>query len=184
MRLTPADAERYMPLRRRMLTLAPWAFSATPEDDAVLDVLHLSQLLASEHHATYAIEAPVPTQSTLEAETEAKARPPLVASASFTRAPPPKFAHRARVWGVFVEPEYRGRALGKTLMGAILEQAGNWHGLEFLDLGVSAHSPEAKWLYESVGFQVWGREPQATEHEGRRYDELHMTLQLGISTAS
>jgi RimJ/RimL family protein N-acetyltransferase len=184
MRLAPVDAERYLPLRRRILTLAPWAFSATPEDDAVLDVLHLSHLLASEHHVTFAIEARLPTQSSLEPETEAKTHPPLVASASITRAPPPKYVHRVRVWGVLVEPEYRGRALGKALVRAILEQARAWQGLEFLDLGVSAHSPEAKRLYESFGFRAWGREAQATEHDGRRYDELHMTLRVGAWKAS
>jgi L-amino acid N-acyltransferase YncA len=43
---------------------------------------------------------------------------------------------------------------------------------------VSENAPEAQRLYESLGFQQWGREPEATQHEGRRYDEIHMTLKL------
>lgn len=178
-RLTPADVERYIPLRRRMLVSAPWAFSATPEDDEALDVRRLAALLAQEHHATFAIEAESPPRPAIARETEVGAHAPLAASASLTRAKGPRFGHRARVWGVFVEPEYRGKALGKALMRAILAQAKSWRGVEFLDLGVSANSPEAQRLYESFGFAVWGREPEATEHEGRRYDELHMTLRLG-----
>jgi ribosomal protein S18 acetylase RimI-like enzyme len=177
-RLTPADAERYVQLRQRMLTLAPWAFSATLADDEALDILRLSELLTQEHHATFAIEEELPPRQGDSHASEVDARACLLASASLTRAKPPKFAHRARVWGVFVEPGSRGRAMGKALMQAILAQARGWGGVEFLDLGVSANSPEALRLYESVGFQVWGREPETTEHEGRRYDELHMTLRL------
>jgi ribosomal protein S18 acetylase RimI-like enzyme len=177
-RLTPGAAERYMRLRLRMLTLAPWAYSATPEDDEALDIVHLSELLAQEHHATFAIEAGLPLRLRAASEAEAHAGPPLVAAASLTRAKPPKFGHRARIWGVFVEPEYRGRALGRALMKAVIAEARSWRGVEFLDLGVSANSPEAQRLYSGFGFETWGREPEATEHEGRRYDEIYMTLRL------
>lgn len=177
-RLGPGDAERYVRLRLRMLTLAPWAFSATPEDDEALDVPHLAEMIAQEHHATFAIEAARPLEPDRQIERESAGRPVLVASASLTRAKSPKFSHRARIWGVFVEPAYRGRAFGKALMHAVITHARSWHGVTFLDLGVSANSPEAQRLYESFGFAVWGCEPEATEHDGRRYDEIYMTLRL------
>jgi ribosomal protein S18 acetylase RimI-like enzyme len=60
---------------------------------------------------------------------------------------------------------------------APLEGARGW-GVDYVDLGVSDNSPEALRLYESFGFRAWGREPEATEHNGRRYDEIHMTLRL------
>lgn len=174
-RLQPGDAERYVRLRLRMLTLAPWAFGATPDDDEALDIAHVAGLFAQEHHATFAIEARSPDR---QIGTESGGLPMLVASASLTRAASPKFSHRARVWGVFVEPAYRGRAFGKALMHAVIAHARSWLGVSFLDLGVSANSPEAQRLYESFGFAEWGREPEATEHDGRRYDEIHMTLRL------
>lgn len=177
-RLGPGDAERYARLRLRMLTLAPWAFSATPEDDEALDVPHLAMMFAREHHATFAIEAARSLKTDGQTESESGGHPVLVASASLTRATGPKFSHRARVWGVFVEPAYRGRALGKALMDAVITHARSWPGVAFLDLSVSANSPEAQRLYERFGFVVWGREPEATEHDGRRYDEIHMTLRL------
>jgi RimJ/RimL family protein N-acetyltransferase len=174
-RLGPGDAQRYARLRLRMLTLAPWAFSATPEDDEALDVSHLAEVLAREHHATFAIEAPRSPGPDGQIERE---HPVLVASASLTRATSPKFSHRARIGGVFVEPAYRGRAFGKALMRAVTTHARSWRGVTYLDLAVSANSPEAQRLYESAGFTVWGREPEVTEYDGRRYDEIHMTLRL------
>ena len=171
-RLGPGDAERYARLRLRMLTLAPWAFSAAPDDDEALDAAHLAGMFAQEHHATFAFEAPPPDPQT---ESDLTGRPVLVASASVTRATSPKFSHRARVWGVFVEPAHRGRGFGKVLMHAAIAHARSWQGVDFLDLAVSADSPEAQRLYESFGFVVWGREPETTEHEGRRHDEIHMT---------
>jgi ribosomal protein S18 acetylase RimI-like enzyme len=176
-RLRPGDAERYARLRLRMLTLAPWAFGATPEDDEALDVVHLAAMMAQEHHAAFAIEARS-LDPDCQTERESADHPVLVASASLTRAKGPKFAHRARIWGVFVEPEYRDRGFGKALMHAVIAHARSWPGLAFLDLSVSANSPEAQRLYESAGFAVWGREPEVTQHDGRRYDEIHMPLRL------
>jgi ribosomal protein S18 acetylase RimI-like enzyme len=177
-RLGPDDAERYARLRLRMLTLAPWAFGATPDDDEALDVRHLTHMFAQGHHATFAIEAERSLEPNGQIERDSEGLPELVASASVVRAKSAKFAHRARVWGVFVEPAFRGQGLGKALMHAVITHARSWRGVTYLDLGVSANSPEAQRLYEGLGFTVWGREPEATEHDGRRYDEVHMTLRL------
>jgi GNAT superfamily N-acetyltransferase len=149
-----------------------------PEADPALDVHHLAELLDGASHATFAIEAGPAPRAGVPYAAGADERRPLVASASLTRAEPPKFAHRARVWGVFVVPELRGRGLGRAVLEAVIAQARDWGGVDFLDLSVSANSPEARRLYESVGFAVWGREPEVTEHAGQRYDELHMTLRL------
>ena len=40
------------------------------------------------------------------------------------------------------------------------------------------NAPEALHLYESLCFEVWGREPDSTSYEGHRYDEIYMTLKL------
>ncbi len=163
-RLKPADAERYARLRLRMLHEAPWAFDMTSDGDDALDPAHLTRRLASERSATFAIEAEPP--------------PELVAAASVTRGKPPKFAHRAKLWGVFVEPAHRGQGLGRAVVASAIGLARHWPGVEFIDLGVSENSREALRLYESLGFEPWGREPEATAHEGRRYDEIFMTLRL------
>ena len=168
-RLHPADAERYARLRRRMLDVAPWAFGVDPDDDEALDPAHLARMFADEHAATFAVEAPAD---------EGRDSPELVAAASIARAKGAKFAHRARIWGVFVEPAHRGGGLGRAVVAAAVDLARTWPGVDFVDLGVSERSLEARRLYESFGFVPWGREPEATGHEGRRYDEIHMALRL------
>ena len=168
-RLTPADAARYLRLRDRMLRDAPWAFDMEREEDAALDLARVVRTLAAEHAATFAIEAPAG---------DAGKSAELIAAATVTRAAQPKFTHRARISGVFVHPAHRGRGLGRAVTAAAIGCARGWPGVDYIDLGVSENSPGALRLYESLGFRAWGREPEATEHEGRRYDEIYMTLRL------
>jgi RimJ/RimL family protein N-acetyltransferase len=167
-RLTPDDVPRFLRIRRRMLEVAPWAFSATPESDKGLDADFMAASLAGEESAVFAVEG----------EGDGSAPPELVATAGIVRASPEKFAHRARVWGVFVEPEQRGRGLGRAVMAAAVDLARTWEGVDFVDLAVSERSPAGRSLYEALGFEAWGREPEVTVHAGRRWDEIHMTLRL------
>lgn len=163
-RLTPSDAKRYAVFRKRMLTEAPWAFAATVEDDLALDLQFLEKALGEKENAILAIEATEPTGS-------------LVASAGIFRMKNQTFSNRAKLWGVYVEPDHRGRGLGRTVTAAAVELAGTWEGIGFIDVGVSSDSPEARKLYESLGFVEWDREPE-TQHNGGRFDEIHMSLRV------
>jgi RimJ/RimL family protein N-acetyltransferase len=171
-RLRPDDAARYASFRLRMLTDAPWAFSASPEDDPALDSTGLVQLFQEAESAVFAVEAP--------AYDGALAGPgrALVAAAGIMRMKCRKFAHRSRIWGVFVEPRYRGRGLAGAVLRTAIDLGRSWPGLEYVDLTVSENAPDAQRVYEKLGFRPWGREPEATDHEGMRYDEIHMTLKL------
>jgi RimJ/RimL family protein N-acetyltransferase len=157
-----------------MLDDAPWAFDASPADDLVLDHAHLVMLLGEPRTAVFAVEAP--KRFVQERDTSLDAE--LVAAAAITRAKQPKFAHRARLWGVFVAPAYRSNGLGRSVVTSAIAYARTWTQVAFVDASVSDNSPEALRLYLSLGFEQWGREPQATEVDGRRYDEIHMTLRL------
>jgi RimJ/RimL family protein N-acetyltransferase len=172
-RLAAADAVRYARLRGRMLREAPWAFDATLEDDPLLDPAHAAAVLADPRGATFAIASPgvEPGGGGDDAQS-------LVAAASVTRAERSQFAHRCRVWGVYVEPSRRGEGLGRAVVGATLEHARSWSGVDWVDIGVSERSPEAQHLYERLGFVQWGREPETTAFDGRRYDEIFMALRI------
>ena len=161
-RLQPSDAARYVRLRRRMLEDSPWAFAADPADDSASDETRVAENLARDENAILAIEE----------------GSELVGAVGVARHRRNKFAHRAVVWGVFVDPAHRGRGLGAILLARAIELARGWPGIEYVDLSVSDGSPEARVLYERLGFVVWGREPEATQVAGRRYDEHHMTLRL------
>lgn len=162
--LTPPDAERYTRLRLEMLETTPWAFGATPDDDRGLDVAHLQEMLAKEHYAIFGKEHSRSGE--------------LIAACGIIRAMRIKQSHRAAIWGVYVSPEHRGQGLGREVVGAAVDLARSWKGVDFVDLGVSENSPEARHLYESLGFEAWGRQPETIAHDGRKYDEIHMTLRL------
>jgi ribosomal protein S18 acetylase RimI-like enzyme len=159
-RLTPADAGRYTRLRRRMLEAEPWAFSSSPDDDRVL--ADPGGTLADPLNVVVAVQA----------------AGDLVAAAGLRWNDRRKFVHRAMIWGVFVEPSHRGQGLGRAVMRSLVDLARSRPEVDYLDLTVSAGSPEALALYQSLGFVTWGREPEATEVDGQRHDELHMTLRL------
>lgn len=164
-RLGPNDANRYMVLRKRMLADSPWAFSASPDDDIALDSAFLRSALAQSDNAIIAIESDVDTTS-------------LVAAAGIYRGKHPKFSHRARLWGIFVHPDHRGRGLGRAVTSAALDLARTWNGVEHIDVGASENSPAALHIYQSLGFIEWGREPESTQHDGQRYDEVFLSLRI------
>jgi len=161
-RLKPDDAERYVRLRRRMLADAPWAYSADPETDSALDPSRVAANLANGENGILAVGY----------------GGYLVAALGVARNREVKLAERAIVWGVFVEPSHRGKGYGAALLDRAIELARGWPGIDYIDLSVSGGSPAARSLYERFGFVAWGTESEATQIDGRRYDEHHMTLRL------
>jgi ribosomal protein S18 acetylase RimI-like enzyme len=159
------DIDRYMSFRRLMLQLAPWAFSATPDDDLGLDRQHLTATLDTADNKIFAVAHPDDPSS-------------IAATVGLHRKANPKFRHRAVIWGVFVHPDLRGRGFGRATMSRAIDEARSWAGVDYLDLCVSTNSPEAYHLYQNLGFREWGREPEATDIDGERYDEVYMTLRL------
>lgn len=163
-RLKPADAERFARLRLRMLQNAPWAFGADADSDEAIDPARVAKALGEEHNVILAVE----DSATRE----------LIAAAGIVRQKQPKFAHRARIWGVYVDPAHRGKSLGRMVVTGVVQLGRSWPGVDFLDLAVNENSKAALRLYQSLGFKEWGREPETVAHEGRRYDEIYMTLRL------
>lgn len=161
-RLSPADVDRYVAIRRTMLQTDPWSFDASPDADRGQDVEHVTKMLARDDYAIFAVEGE---------------NGELVATAGVIRKSG-KFAHRAGVWGVYVAHGHRGRGYGRAVMEAVVDLARTWDGVYYLDLGVSERAVEAHALYESLDFEAWGREPESTEVDGVRYDEIFMCLQL------
>ena len=164
-RLAPKDADRYIAFRKQMLADSPWAFSANPDDDVALESEFLNSTLAQSDNAIMAIAGDKDSSS-------------LVAAAGIYRVKNPKFSHRAKLWGVFVDPGHRGHGLGRAVTAAALELARRWHGVAHIDVGVSDNSPAALRIYQSLGFIEWGREPESTQHNGQRYDEIFLSLRI------
>ena len=110
-RLAPKDAERYVAFRQQMLADSPCAFSANPDDDVALDSAFLCSTLAQPDNAIMAIAGDKDSSS-------------LVAAAGIYRVKNPKFSHRAKLWGVFVDPGHRGHGLGRAVTSEGVDHPG------------------------------------------------------------
>jgi ribosomal protein S18 acetylase RimI-like enzyme len=165
-RLTPADAEAYIVLRTTMLEQEPLAFLGSPGDDRPSQPDFLRERLADVESAIFGAYAPE-----------------LVGAVGVYRHSPRKVAHKIGLWGTFVLPSFRGRGIARQLMLAALAHARSLPDVLQVALSVSETQPAARRLYESLGFQVWGSEPQALRHEGRLALEHHLSLLLPSTTA-
>lgn len=170
LRLTPADARAYCALRREMLTNTPWAFWSSPEDDRAATPEAVARTLGEPEHAILAVPAPVAAGD---------ARPAaFLACAGVVRATRRKARHRATIWGVYTTPAARGRGLGASVMAEAVRTARSWPGVELIALSASVRAEAAIRLYESLGFERWGREPDCMRVDGASYDEIHMLKRL------
>jgi len=165
--LSEEDAESWLALRREALLDAPLAFATSPEDDFALDAQALREQLrrASESVILGAFDEH------------------LVGSVGLHRDRHRKAFHKAHIWGMYVTPSHRRRGLAARLMSAILDHAASLPGVSWIHLSVSSTAPEARRLYDALGFRPWGTEPEALRHAGRAASETHMALPLDSGQA-
>ena len=164
-RLTPADAPAFAALRRAAIVESPWAFLGAPGDDSGSDASVIAERIANPENVIVAIDH----------ESDASR---LVAVAGVFRMPRLKQRHRAGIWGVYCEPEFRGRGYGRAVVGAAVEVARSWPGVKIVGLAVSSRSPRVRAMYESLGFVYWGTEPDTIEIDGQCADDDYLCLRL------
>lgn len=87
-----------------------------------------------------------------------------------------KTKHKAKIWGMYVQPDYRNQGAGKMLMDNLLAYIQNNLNSTVINISVEASNLAAKKLYESYGFKTWGIEPKAMKINDEFYDEAHMAL--------
>jgi GNAT superfamily N-acetyltransferase len=88
-----------------------------------------------------------------------------------------KEKHNGIIWGVYVQPSWRG----KTISGQMIEACLDWargHSIKFVRLGVAAVNTSALNSYIRAEFRVYGVEPQILFYEGVYYDELLMVREI------
>ncbi len=161
--LTPDDTDAYITLRKAMLHDAPGSFGSDPSDDRGSDPVRMRQRLAD-----------YPQSVTFGAIDDAAGR--LVGALGFRRETRKKQAHGAVLWGMYVDPAFRRKGIARRLVSTAIRHASGMDGLVRLALSVSTSAPGAQRLYESLGFVVWGTEPDALRIDGMSYDERHMLL--------
>ena len=104
----------------------------------------------------------------------------LIGIIHFAREDRLKTEHKGLIYGMYVKREFRRRGIGKTILLALIERAMRTFDeeLEQIHLTVVSTNKSAKRLYTSLGFEVYGVEPNALKIEGCYFDEDLMILHL------
>ena len=158
-RLVPSDAVAYQSLRLAALRESPTAFSSSYEEECD------TPLSTIEAHM-----APDSGRNRFGAFDGAD----LVAVVGVGREGARKVHHNGFIGGMFVAPAWRDKGLGRQLLEQALAFADAMPGLHQVTLTVTAGNAAAVTLYESMGFVVFGRAPDALLVDGVSYDDIQM----------
>ncbi len=102
----------------------------------------------------------------------------LIGVVGFIRHTGVKTKHRGDIWGMYVHPDWRGQGIGRQLMEAMLKRIDVLPGLRWVRLGVADGNSAAEKLYQSLGFQRYGSEPEVLCVDGRYYGEHHLARRM------
>jgi ribosomal-protein-alanine N-acetyltransferase len=86
-------------------------------------------------------------------------------------------ASEAHILNVCVAPAEQGKGHGRRLVARLLDIA-RWHRSERVYLEVRPSNPHAITLYESIGFNEFGRRPNYYPAKKGREDALVMAMEL------
>jgi ribosomal protein S18 acetylase RimI-like enzyme len=89
-----------------------------------------------------------------------------------------KSKHIARIFGVYVNPDYRGRGIGKKLLEKALELIRQNKDIVKVQLFVNRKQEAAFRLYKGMGFDVVGQMNKEIKIGDSFYDELIMEKML------
>ena len=153
-RLSAADGADYRAIRLAALSQDAAAFGSTYEAEAPRPLAEFAaRLESSAVFAAYAARQ-------------------VVGMAGFRRCGGARAAHKAFLWGTFVEPAWRRRGTARARLGALLAAAAM--EVEQLTLSVVQDNAAALALYRACGFQVYGTEPRALKSAHGYSDEVLM----------
>jgi len=163
--LDESDAQLYHVVRLRALKNDPDSFGSTYEQEVVRPLEKFAERI--QHTAN---------KFTLGCFDDSQS---LIGIVNFAHEDRLKTAHKGNIYGMYVEPGFRGQGIGRSLLLALIEKATKeCEGLEQIHLTVVSNNEPAKRLYTSRGFEVYGVEPHALKSNGHYLDEDLMMLKL------
>jgi ribosomal protein S18 acetylase RimI-like enzyme len=160
-RITELDSKTYWQTRLEAMEREPQAFTESPADHKAMSVETIRKRLSSSED-NFVLGAFEDGQ--------------LIGTVGFARRTEAKTSHRGLIWGVYVASEGRGKGVGRALLAEMIRLLRSRPGLEQVALGVSTTNVAAKRLYESLGFEIYGRENRALKIGDEYVDEELMVL--------
>jgi RimJ/RimL family protein N-acetyltransferase len=158
-----ADALSFRELRLEALQNSPIAFSADYQKNFSHPAKYWEDLLS-----------PHPEESTIFIGEYAGK---LIAMTGVMRGNSPKTRHSAWIWGVYVNPNWRGMHIADEIIHSCIDWS-KVRNVVLVKLGVAAVNQPAIRCYERCGFKIYGTEPRAVCVDGRYYDEYLMFKSL------
>ena len=164
--LTEADAEIFRAFRLYSLREAPHAFTNSFEE--------YSQQTVEATARRFREQVASQVDFMLGAFEDGQ----LLGSVGFYRETALKLRHKGYLISMYVTPEYRSRGIARALLMGAIDRVKRLPDLKQILLGVVETQTAAKRLYESLGFVVYGREPDAVKIGDEYFDEEFMLLKL------
>lgn len=100
----------------------------------------------------------------------------LVGCAGFYSLEPLKMRHRGVLYGMYVQPEHRGKGIANQLVEAVIKHAKS--RVQQLHVTCVTTNPAASQLYQRHGFISYGIEPRSLKIGDVYFDEYMMVLGL------
>ncbi len=159
-RLVSSDAAAFQALRLAALRDTPSAFSSSYEEECTTSLATIESNLA---------------QRNLFGAFDGDQ---LAGMVGVGRETAPKVRHKAYIRAMYVAPQHRGKGAARKLFAHALAFAGAMEDVRQVTLVVTAGNAVAIGLYESMGFRVYGCEPQALFADGVFHDNMLMVREM------
>jgi len=160
--LNEQDTQAYRTVRLNALKNSPESFGSSYEEEAAFEVERFTNRITKPNSTTF---------GAFEVNQ-------LVGICNLSFQPRKKMNHRAEIFSMYVEPEFRRKGIGKALIERAIKSARERNTVQQIYLTVVSSNKTAKALYESLGFKTYGIDRQAMRYNGIFYDHDLMVLFL------